>query len=91
MRTTTGVRTSATVCSKRKIHAQYHFMPVNVKRCTNSDHASKDSGDSSFRRVALLKSGGLRLSVGLVDGADELVDERCSLGGALRVVRSNAL
>ncbi len=58
---------------------------------TNRNNAGKDSSDGGFRRVALLEGGGPSLRIGLVDGADELVDERRSLGGAGRGVRIDTL
>jgi len=55
------------------------------------NNAGKDSSDGGFRRVALLEGGGPSLRIGLIDGADELVDERRSLGGAGRGVRIDTL
>jgi len=55
------------------------------------NNAGKDSSDGGFRCVTLLESSGPSLRIGIVDGADELVDERLSLGGAGRGVRGDTL
>jgi len=56
--------------------------------------AGKYSSDRGVRGVCsatLVDGGGLRLRIGAVHGANELVDERLSLGRVGRSVRCNAL
>ena len=65
---------------------------MQLKWFTDRDHACKDSGDSSFSHLALLlRCSSLRLSVGLVDSANELINERGSLSGVGGGVGRNAL